>query len=136
MSYTLYAQFPNSMVCRQRQYAGLLRWSAYEMALPIPATKPDEEFVRQRIVAERIPVNADVHVQQTMSYVLATPDIQTNIRQHLSQYNDDGVEAAMDLQVDAALSATLPAYCRTQVNQQQIDDWYANNGFAEPPVVK
>lgn len=129
MSYTLYAKFPQQQICRDRQYSGLLRWAAYQTALPIPPTKPDEDFVRERIVAEKIPTQADYYVAQTMSYVVATPDIQTNIRQHLNAFNDEATEAAMDLQVDGALSSTLPAYCRTQVSQSQIDQWYADNGF-------
>lgn len=134
MSYTLYAQFPRQLVCRDRQYSGLLRWAAYRTALPIPSTKPDEDFVTQRIVAERIPANPDMYVTQTMAYVISTPDIQINVRQHLSAFNDDTVEASMDAQVDSALAATMPAYCRTQVSQQQIDEWYKDNGFEDAPA--
>lgn len=129
MSYTLYAQFPRSQTCRDRQYSGLLRWSAYEMALPIPPEKPDEDFVRQRILAERVPVTIDMYVTQTMPYAIATPDIQTNVRQHLNAYNDDTVEASMDAQVDAAISSIMPAYAKTQVSEQAVKDWYESNGF-------
>ena len=133
MSYTLYAKFPQTQVCRDRQYSGLLRFSAYFGALPIPEAKPAEDWVRQRILAERIPPQTTFFVEQTMSYVVATPDIQTNIRQHLNGYNDDTTEASMDVQVDAAISSTMPAYAKTQVSEQAVKDWYTNNGFPETP---
>ena len=131
MAYTLYAEFPQSVTCRKRQYSGLLRWSAYIKAGAFPTDKPTETWVEQWLVAERIPINAEVHVQQTMSYMVASPDIQTNMRQHLNPYNDETTEASMDAQVDTAISTSMPAYCHTQVSQQQIDQWYADNGFTK-----
>lgn len=131
--YSLIAQFPTQPVCRQRQHTALLKWSAYQLALPIPGTKPDEAFVKQRIVAGRITVNPDIYVAQTINGTASTPDIQTNIRQHMSPWNDEAVEAAMDAQVESSLAIVMPTYCAGAVSDQEVLNWYNDNGFEEPP---
>lgn len=133
--YTLIAQFPRQQICRDRQYSGLLRWSAYILALEIPTEKPTEQWVKERITAGRVTVNADMYVAQTISGVASVPDIQTNIRQHLSAFNDETTEASMDLQVDGALSATMPHFCAGAVTDAEVSRWYEDNGFpAESPA--
>src|SRR5262245_58405765 len=134
--YNLYAQFPKQQICRDRQYAGLLRWSAYIGALAIPGTKPDEQFVANKIVASRIPSQTDSYVTLTISYSVADPTIQQNVRQHLSAFNDDTTEQTMDAQVDAALGANLPYFAKSQVSDQQIKEWYEANGFPETPATE
>jgi hypothetical protein len=130
--YNLYAQFPKQQICRDRQYSGLLRWAAYIGALPLPTppAKPTEQEVANRITAQRIPQNTDSYVSQTISYTVADPNVQTNIRQHLNAFNDESTEAAMDANVDGALSANMPLFAKAQVTQQQIDQWYLDNGYA------
>jgi hypothetical protein len=135
--YNLYAQFPKQQICKDRQYAALLRWAAYQGALPIPGEKPDEQFVANKVLAQRIPPQVDSYVQTTISLTIADPGVQTNIRQHLSAFNDEQTEASMDLQVDAALSAMLPLFAKTQVMDSEIQKWYDDNGFEEtmsPPL--
>jgi hypothetical protein len=122
-------------VCRDRQYTGLLRWSAYIVALPVPvppAAAPDEDWIKQRIVAGRLAMNPEIYVNQTISGVASTPDVQTNIRQHLSAFNDEGVEAAMDAQIDGALAVVMPAYCRASVSDAEVQAWLNDNGFGTP----
>jgi hypothetical protein len=136
--YTLIAQYPRQAVCRDRQYTGLLRWAAYVVALPVPvppAAAPDEDWIKQRIVAGRVSINPLVYVEQTISGVASTPDVQTNIRQHLHAFNDEGVEAAMDAQVDGALAVVMPAFCRASVTEGEVQAWLNDNGFAPPAAV-
>ena len=130
--YSLIAQFPQQPVCRQRQHTALLKWSAYQLALPVPAEKPDEAWVKQRIIAGRIAVNPDFYVTQTINGSVSTPDIQTNIRQHLSAFNDEAVEAAMDAQVDGSLATVMPVYCAGAVSDAEVLNWYNDNGFPDP----
>jgi hypothetical protein len=132
--YSLYAVFPQSQICRQRQYAALIRWSAYNNALPVPTEKPDEQWVARRVLGESIPANPEYYVNVTMSYTVAVPNVQTNIRTHLSSYNDEAVEAAMDAEVDGAVSSYIDQYARTAITQQQIDNWYAKHGFETAPA--
>jgi hypothetical protein len=127
--YNVYAEFPRQKVCRDRQNLGLTRWAAYILAQAIPATKPDEAFVEQRIIASRIYDQTENYVNLTIQYTLADPAIQTNVRQHLSAYNDESTEVSMDAQVDGAIGTYMPGFCRGKVSQQEIDNWYVENGF-------
>jgi hypothetical protein len=127
--YTLIAQFPRQQVCRDRQYTGLLRWSAGWLNLALPTEKPPEDFVRQRIIAGRVATNPDVYVGQTINAVASRQDIQTNIREHLNAFNSEAVEAAMDAQLDTALGNIMPTYCAGVVSDQEVENWYAQNGY-------
>ena len=132
--YDLYAQFPKQQVVKDRQYSALLRWAGYVTALPIPGAKPDEAWVEQRVIAWKVPGQPTVYVEATLAWVLKDPGIQTNIRQHLSAYNDEAVEAAMDAQLDGAMAVAMPMYCHSVVTQAEIDQWYADNDFVEPSL--
>jgi hypothetical protein len=131
--YDLFAQFPKQQVCRDRQYSGLLKWAAYIGALvpPAPPDKPDEQWVKERITAGKISMQIDGYVSMTLSYTVMDPAVQTNIRQHLSAFNDDAVEAAMDANVEAALSAGMPVFAKAHIPQHEVDTWYRDNGYAE-----
>ena len=132
--YNLFAQFPRQQICRDRQYSGLLRWSAFIGAgtLPTPPEQPSEQVVKNRIVAERIPPAVDSYVNSTISLTIADPGIQTNIRQHLNGFNDEGTEASMDAQVDAALGAAMPRYANAVITQAEVDRWLTENGYTTP----
>lgn len=132
--YNLYAQFPKQQICRDRQYSALLRWSAFIGAstLPVPPEQPAEQDVKNRILATRIPPNIELYVGQTMSLTIADPSIQTNIRQHLSAFNNEATEASMDAQVDAALSAAMPKYADAIITQAEVDRWLQENGYVTP----
>ena len=132
--YNLIAQFPRQQICRDRQYSALLKWSAYILALPIPTEKPAGSWVKERIVAGRVTVNPEVYVAQTISGTASVTDIQTNIRQHLSAFNDEATEAAMDAQVEGALATVMPQYCEGTVSDAEVTRWYEDNGFGEPPA--
>ena len=132
--YNLFAQFPRQQICRDRQYSGLLRWSAFigASALPPPPAQPSEQDVKNHIVAERIPAAVDSYVQSTLALTVADPGIQTNIRQHLNGFNDEATEVAMDAQVDAALGAAMPRYADAIITQTEVDRWLQENGYTTP----
>jgi hypothetical protein len=132
--YSLYAVFPQTSICRQRQYSALIRWSAYQGALGVPAEKPAEDFVAQQIIGSMIPSNVDYYVTLTMPYTIAVPNIQTNIRTHLNAYNDEATEVTLDAEVDGAISSFLPKFCLTNTTQAQIDAWYLEHGFEVEPA--
>jgi hypothetical protein len=131
--YNLYAKIPQTQICKDRQYAGLLRWAAYIGALAIPTERPDEQFVANKLLAQRIPPQVLTYVESTISLTVADPGIQTNVRQHLHAYNDEATELQMNAQVDSALSANLPLYSKTLVSQSEIDQWYNDHGFVTSP---
>jgi hypothetical protein len=130
--YDLIAQFPKQQVCRDRQYSGLLRWAAYIGALvpPVPPEEPTEQWVKERITAGKVSMQIDNYVSMTLSYTVMDPSVQTNIRQHLSAFNDETTEAAMDANVEAALSAGMPVFARAHISQREVDQWLIDNGYA------
>jgi hypothetical protein len=61
--------------------------------------------------------------------------VQTNIRQHLSAYNDEQTEVSLSAQNAATIAAFMPRFAMPpEVTQAQVDQWYLDNGFG-PPVV-
>jgi len=128
-SYKLYAQLPLQQVCQQRQFSALIKWAAYITAQPIPVEKPSVSFVQQRVVAALIPIHTNSYVTQTIGFTVESPDVQTNIHTQLNAFNDEATEAAMDANVEAAVSAAMPQFCATTVTQAQVDQWLIANGF-------
>jgi hypothetical protein len=132
--YNLIAQYPKQAVVRDRNYSGLVAWSAYILAQPIPATKPDQPFVEQRLLAERIPPQTATYVERTIALFLMDPTTTTNIREYLSAWNDEATEAALSDQISSVVSAFMPAFAASEIPQAEIDQWYIDNGFDTAPA--
>jgi hypothetical protein len=131
--YRLTAQYPKQQVVRDRNYSGLMVWSAYTLALEIPPEKPDEEWVRERILAEQTPTQINQLVEQTLPYFLQDPATVDNISQYLNAWNDEATETTLSTEIGAVISAFMPRYSATQVSDGQVQTWYNNNGFPPPP---
>lgn len=127
--YRLLADYPKQQVVRDRNYVGLDQWAAYTATLEIPTAKPDADWVRMRMVAERIPQQLDSYVQRTLSYFLQDPATQTNIRQYLNAYNDEATETALASQIEGVIGTFMPRFAAMEINDTQVDQWYADNGF-------
>jgi hypothetical protein len=132
--YLLMAQYPKAVVVRDRNYGGLIAWAAYITAQPIPATRPEQIWVEQYILAGRIPTQATVYVERTIGYFLQDPTTQTNIRQYLSQWNDESAEVALSDQISAVLSGFMPAFAAGEISQSEVDQWYLDHGFDTAPL--
>jgi hypothetical protein len=130
--YTLLAEYPKQQVVRDRNYVALNNWAGYTASVPIPGTQPDASWVKVRIVAERIPMQPESYVQRTTSYFLQDPATQTNIRQYLSAFNDEAVETALAGQMEPIIGSFMPRFADIDVTDAQVDQWYADNGFAQP----
>src|SRR4029450_6238093 len=131
--YNVQAQFPKQQVCRDRQAMALTRWAAYTLAQAVPIGNPEDTLLEQRLMAAKFLDDIDYWTGKTMQLTLADPAIQTNIRQHLSAFNDESTEVSMDAQMDGAVGGWVADYAHGKITQQQIDAWYAENGFP-PPV--
>jgi predicted Abi (CAAX) family protease len=134
--YTLLAEYPKQQVVRDRNYIALNNWAGYTASLPIPQAKPDESWVKIRIVSERIPMQPDSYVQRTMSYFLQDPATQTNVRQYLNAFNDDAVETALAAQMEPIIGSFMPRFADVDVSDAQVTDWYNANGFPSPEVIR
>jgi hypothetical protein len=128
----LMAQYPKQACVRDRNMGGLVAWAGYITAEAVPPTKPDEEWVRERIVAEQIPLNPQVYVDRTMSYFLQDPQTETNVRDYLSEWNSEAQEAALCDQIQAVISAFMPRFAAADVSDAQVQQWYDQNGYPAP----
>jgi hypothetical protein len=128
----LVAQYPKQQVTRDRQGSGLLAWAADVAAQAIPSEKPPEDWVRLRLVAERVPTASDSYTTRTMAYFQQHAAIVSDIRLHLSQWNDEATEGALSQQIRDVADEVMPAFSRTDTTQAQVDQWYLDNGFTEP----
>jgi len=128
----LLSQYLTQQVVRQRNSVGLIEWAGTVTAEAIPTTKPNEAWVKQRIVAERIPQSPDNYTQRTLAYFLQDSTTTTNIRQYLNAFNDDPTEVALAAQVNTVIVDFMPRFAATDVTDQQVQQWYDSNGFGTP----
>jgi hypothetical protein len=127
----LLAQYPKQQTVRDRNYSALVIWADGITTEPLPPEKPDEEYVRQRLVAERIPTATDSYVTRTMSFMMQSDVTQTNIRQFLSAWNDEATEVSLSAQNAGIIADFMPRFAMTDVTQPQVDQWYLDH-YGEP----
>jgi hypothetical protein len=132
--YRLLAQYPKQQVVRDRNYAGLVAWSAYVTAEAIPATKPDEEWVRERIVAEQIPLQTNVYVDRTMSFFMQDPATETGVSELMNPWNNEATEVSLSASVQTVIGTFMPRFAAQDVNDATVEQWYLDHGFADPPA--
>lgn len=130
MSDTLLAQYRKQMVVADRNSSALLRWASYTSGLDIPSSKPSEDFVRTRLVSERVPEQIDSYVQRTLSYFLQDPNTVSNINAFLNAFNTEAVEEQLANFNDAIINGFISRFAASDVSEQQVQDWYTANGFA------
>jgi len=121
-------QYRTAPAVQQRNSIGLNAWAGATAIIPIPGTKPEADWVRARIVAERIPQMIDTYTQRTLGYFLQDPATVTNIWEFLA-FNDEATEVSLSSQVESMIAAFMPRFSAIDVTQQQVTDWYTNNGF-------
>jgi hypothetical protein len=128
------AQFPRQPVCNDRVYSRLLSWAAYITAQPLPPvdTPPDEAWVQQRILAERVPAQGYQMISTVSPYLLEVPNVTQNIRDHLNAWNDEATETTLAADIDTSLAVVMPKYAAATVSEQDVDNWLERNGY--PPL--
>jgi hypothetical protein len=123
---TLQSKYLTRPVVRQRNSITLVTWSGYQVAVVIPDA-PDDAWIRQRIVAEQIPLALDIHVMQTLVYFLQDTVTQTNILQFVSEDNDSATEVALSSQNDSIAATFMPRYAQTVISDSQVTNWRTQN---------
>jgi hypothetical protein len=133
--YALLAQYPKQQIVRDRNSGGLIAWSAYVTTEAVPSTKPDEDWVRIRVVAEQIPLNPNVYVDQTISYFMQDPATEANLRLYMSTWNDEAGEATLSAEIQNVIGTFMPKFAATAISDAQVQAWYDANGFADTPAL-
>lgn len=130
----LFAEYRRQPVVASRNSSALLRWATGITAADIPATKPSEDWVRDYIVAGRMPEQIDGYTQRTLSYFLQDPGVTTNIYPWLNTFNPPDTEDQLSNQNASIIAAFMPRFALSDVSEQQVQDWYNTHGFGPPPV--
>lgn len=125
----LISQYAKQQVVRDRNSNSLLTWSAYVANEQIPIEKPSEDWVRVRLVAERMPQQTASYVERTLSYFQMDPNCVTNIRQFLSEWNDEATETALSQQNEGIIGGFISKFASLDVSDEQVQAWYAAHGF-------
>jgi len=126
---TLQSKYLTRPIVRQRNSVTLVGWSAYVSALAIPAA-PDDDWIRQRVNAERLPLALESAVLQTLVYFLQDSNTQINILQFISEDNASDVETSLGSQNDSIIAAFATRWARATVSDEQIAAWKKQNGVA------
>jgi hypothetical protein len=132
----LTSKYLTRQVVKQRNSVTLAKWSASEVAQPIPSPA-DDAWVRLRVVGESIPLSLDSTTTQTLGYFLQDPATSTNILEFISEDNDSATENSLAAQNDSIVSGFMPRYANTTVSDQQVAQWRERNDSPAPaPGVK
>jgi hypothetical protein len=127
------ASFPGSKICTQRSYSRLLAWAAYTSALPLPPTDtaPDPAAVKQRILAERTPMQVNIYAAQLGPFLMEEPVMTGRVREHLSDWNDEATETTLSADIDTAFAAVMPRFADAVVTDADATVWLEEHGY--PP---
>lgn len=128
------ASFARQQVCIDRTYARVFPWAAYTSSLPLPPTgsAPEAAAVRQRIVADRTPVQGSVYAQQITPYLLEIPNITARVREHMSPWNDEELETGLATDIDGALAAVMPRFASDTITDYDVALWCDKHGYPRP----
>ena len=135
LDYTLQSKYLTRPVVRSRNSATLVAWSASFSAEAIPSPA-DDPWVRQRVVAESVPITLDFVTTQTLAYFLQDPGTVSNIDQFISEDNTTDEETTLATTNDAICSAFMQRYANTTVSDQQVADWRTRNNAPAPGAKK
>jgi hypothetical protein len=128
------ARFSGQQICVQRSYSRLLAWAAYTSALPLPPTTetPDPAAVKQRITAERTPMQANVYSAQLGPFLMEEPVMTAKVRDHLSEWNDEATETLLSGDIDTALASVMPRFADAVVTDADVTAWLDKHGYPPP----
>jgi hypothetical protein len=128
------ARFAGQQVCTNRTYSRLLAWAAYTSSLPLPPTDtaPPADQVRQRILAEKAPMQATIYAPQLGPFLMEEPVMTSRVREHLSEWNTEEVEATLAADVDTAFAAVMPRFADSVITDADVAAWCAKHGYPPP----
>lgn len=130
----LIGQYPRQQCVRDRNYSALLRWAAYNSASQIPTDKPDETWVRARIISDRMPSQIDSYVAKTIPYFMQDPQTIASLRDFLNAFNTDDLEDQLSNMNSAIIGAFIGRLGMAEVTDGEVQTWYDEHGFGTPPA--
>lgn len=128
------AKFPSQQVCVNRSYSRLLAWAAYTSALPLPPTDtaPDAALTRQRILAEKAPMQTATYAAQLGPFLMEEPVMTARVREHLSEWNTEEVETTLVADIDTAFASVMPKFADQAITDADVAAWCERHGYPLP----
>jgi len=128
----LYGQQP---VVQNRTKSAMNFWAGQTLATAIPGTKPNEEWVRARILAERVTRYPQNYLDTSINYYTQQDAIQSSMRDLMDAFP---TQVERDTYTNSIMVPVTPVVmaqvAEGDVTDQQVTDWYNANGFPEPPA--
>lgn len=128
------AEYARSQNVTDRNFSTLLGWAGYIGSFPIGEApkgedgRPQPDWVRLRIVAERIPSNTQQYVTRTMSFFMQDPAIGERLSRWLAR-NDDDEERELSEANRRIVDGFMPRFALTDTNPSAVEQWLILNGF-------
>jgi hypothetical protein len=133
--YRLFSMYPASAICKRRNWCALSSWAGFITSNPIPNPPPDEQWVKERITGERIPLLTNHYIDSTLSYYMQDGQTQAAVRDLLSEYNDTATEESLAAMIEDVTALFMPRFCASTVTKDQVDAWMLDHSFTPFPVV-
>jgi hypothetical protein len=129
--YALMKQYAVSQAVAGRNYGGLTNWSAMQLAEAIPPS-PTDDWIRLRLMAQRIPQTPDAYVLRIPPYMLQVTDIVDHLCDQMSPYLEDLEATAVQQSIDNAMQIVMPQLAAVEITQSMVDQWRIDNGYPAP----
>jgi hypothetical protein len=128
----LYGQQP---VVRNRTLAALTFWGGQWINEVPPTEKPAADWVKKRILADRVTRNPSGYLDMSMNYYSQQDAIQVRMRDLMDGFPTEAerTEFTNTLMVPAT-QVVMGQIAEVDVTDSSVDQWYTDNGFNEPPA--
>ena len=121
-------------IVRNRTKTAINYWAGYVSSLPIPATKPDPSWVKERILAGMMTTMPENYLTMAFNFYTQDAGIQTAMRDLMDGFPTEAESTNYATVMESSTGAVMSKMAPVLVSNQQVQDWYNANGFAEPPV--
>jgi hypothetical protein len=128
---TLVAKYLQRGIVRQRNSVTLAQWGDYTSTLAIPSPA-SADWIRQRIVAETIPLQLDSYTTQTITYFMQDPATVSNILEFISEDNDSTTEETLSTTNTSICGTFMSRFAASTVTEAQIEAWCTQNNVPVP----
>jgi len=126
----LYGQQP---IVQNRTKSAMNFWAGTTLAEAIPATKPTEEWVRLRIMADRVTRSLNNYLDMAMNYFTQQDVIQSSMRDLMDGFPTEAERTTFTNSIMVPTTPTvMAAIAASDVTDSTVADWYEANGFGEP----
>lgn len=127
-----YARQPH---VRARQFSALALW-AYDIATPEVPAEPSLTWARIRVLAERIPREAERFSDRATGYFMQQQEVREKVPVWLNPFNDEATEQQLSAELRAMIDRFSTAWSQQEVTNRDLLAWYELNNREPPPQLQ